>query len=188
MRFFRSCALALLLTAAAAPVAAQSTKMGWVDTNVILRELPMAQDAQKTLEATLQGYSTELQQLLADLQTLEQEYRQQQMTMTPESRQAKEEELLTRRNAIQQRNQELDNQAQQRRAEVFQPVMEAITTAIEEIRVEGEYAMILDVASQAILSADPSLDLTQEVLARLQDGTGTGAAGAGGPPRNDGGR
>lgn len=188
MRLLRSCVLALLSTAAAAPVAAQSAKMGWVDTNVILRELPMAQDAQKTLEASLQGYTAEMQQLISDLQTLEQEYRQQQMTMTPESRQAKEEEILTRRNSIQQRNQELDNQAQQRRAEVFQPVMEAITDAIEEIRVEGAYAMILDVASQAILSADPSLDLTQEVLTRLQEPTGTGAAGAGEQPGNAGGR
>lgn len=174
MRFLRSCILALVLTAAAAPLAAQSAKMGWVDTNVVLRELPMAQDAQKTLEAALQGFQAEMQQLVSDLQTAEQEYRQQQMTMTPENRQAREEELLRSRNAVQQRSQELDGQAQQRRAEVFQPVMEAITAAIEEIRVEGNYAMILDVASQAILSADPSLDLTQEVLTRLQEPAGAG--------------
>lgn len=175
MRFLRSCVLALVLTATAAPLAAQSAKMGWVDTNVVLRELPMAQDAQKTLEAALQGFQAEMQQLVSDLQTAEQEYRQQQMTMTPENRQAREEELLRSRNAVQQRSQELDGQAQQRRAEVFQPVMEAITAAIEEIRVEGNYAMILDVASQAILSADPSLDLTQEVLTRLQEPAGAGA-------------
>lgn len=174
MRFVRSCVLALALTAAAVPAAAQSAKVGWVDTNVVLRELPMAQDAQKTLEAAIQGFQAEMQQLLSDLQTAEQEYRQQQMTMTPENRQAREEELLRSRNAVQQRSQELDGQAQQRRAEVFQPVMEAITAVIEEIRVEGNWAMILDVASQAILSADPSLDLTQEVLTRLQEPAGAG--------------
>ncbi len=178
MRLLRSCVLASLLAAAVVPAvvpaAAQSMKMGWVDTNVILRELPMAQDAQKTLEAALQGFSAEMQQLVADLQTAEEEYRQQQMTMTAESRQAKEEQLLRDRTAVQRRNQELDNQAQQRRAEVFQPVMEAITAAIEEIRVAGDFAMILDVASQAILSADPSLDLTQEVLTRLQEPAGAG--------------
>lgn len=174
MRFVRSCVLALALTAAAVTATAQSAKVGWVDTNVVLRELPMAQDAQKTLEAAIQGFQAEMQQLLSDLQTAEQEYRQQQMTMTPENRQAREEELLRSRNAVQQRSQELDGQAQQRRAEVFQPVMEAITAVIEEIRVEGNWAMILDVASQAILSADPSLDLTQEVLTRLQEPAGAG--------------
>lgn len=174
MRFVRSCVLALALTAAAVPAAAQSAKVGWVDTNVVLRELPMAQDAQKTLEAAIQGFQAEMQQLLSDLQASEQEYRQQQMTMTAENRQAREEELLRSRNAVQQRSQELDGQAQQRRAEVFQPVMEAITAVIEEIRVEGNWAMILDVASQAILSADPSLDLTQEVLTRLQEPAGAG--------------
>ena len=174
MRFVRSCVLALALTAAAVPATAQSAKIGWVDTNVVLRELPMAQDAQKTLEAAIQGFQAEMQQLLSDLQASEQEYRQQQMTMTAENRQAREEELLRSRNAVQQRSQELDGQAQQRRAEVFQPVMEAITAVIEEIRVEGNWAMILDVASQAILSADPSLDLTQEVLTRLQEPAGAG--------------
>ncbi len=174
MRFVRSCVLALALTAVAVPATAQSAKVGWVDTNVVLRELPMAQDAQKTLEAAIQGFQAEMQQLLSDLQASEQEYRQQQMTMTAENRQAREEELLRSRNAVQQRSQELDGQAQQRRAEVFQPVMEAITAVIEEIRVEGNWAMILDVASQAILSADPSLDLTQEVLTRLQEPAGAG--------------
>ena len=33
---------------------------------------------------------------------------------------------------------------------------------------EGNYAIILDQASQVILAADPALELTQEVLTRLQ--------------------
>ena len=44
---------------------------------------------------------------------------------------------------------------------------------LEEIRVEGNYGLILDVTSTAILVADPALDLTQEVLARLQAGSGS---------------
>lgn len=169
--------LAFAFAGAAASATAQPTKVGWVDTGVILSQYAMAQEAQRSLEATLQGYMAELQQLSTDMQSTLEEYDQQRMTMTPENRRAREEEIARSQQAIEQRRQELDNQAQQRRAEVFQPVMESITAVIEGIRVEGDYAMILDAASQAILSADPSLELTQEVLNRLQAAEGPGASG-----------
>ena len=53
--------------------------------------------------------------------------------------------------------------------------MDQITQVIETIREEGNYALILDVAAGSIISADPSLDLTQEVIRRLQ--TNASAAG-----------
>lgn len=169
--------LAFAFAGAADSATAQPTKVGWVDTGVILSQYAMAQEAQRSLEATLQGYMAELQQLSTDMQSTLEEYDQQRMTMTPENRRAREEEIARSQQAIEQRRQELDNQAQQRRAEVFQPVMESITAVIEGIRVEGDYAMILDAASQAILSADPSLELTQEVLNRLQAAEGPGTSG-----------
>ena len=69
-------------------------------------------------------------------------------------------------------------EARQLQDEVLQPVMDEITAVIEEIRVEGGYAFILDADSQnnIILAADESLNLTQEVLTRLEE---KGAAGGG---------
>lgn len=188
MRFLRSCVASVLFAAVAAPALAQSVKVGWVNTVVVLREFPMAQEAQKMLDATLQGYQAEMQQLNEDMQAALQEYQQQQLTMTPENRRAKEEELMRDQTAIQQRGQELEGQAQQRRNEVFEPVMAAISSVIEEIRVEGSYSMILDAASQAILAADPALELTQLVLDRLQAASGSGASpGTGGAAGADAG-
>ena len=46
--------------------------------------------------------------------------------------------------------------------------MDRITEVIEAIREEGNYALILDVAAGSIISADPALDLTQQVITRLQ--------------------
>jgi Skp family chaperone for outer membrane proteins len=63
---------------------------------------------------------------------------------------------------------QLQQQAEQRQQEIVQPVMERINQAIEELRVEGEYTLILDIASGAILAADQGLDLTQELIRRLQ--------------------
>jgi Skp family chaperone for outer membrane proteins len=64
--------------------------------------------------------------------------------------------------------------ADQRRAELVQPVMDRITVVIETLREEGQYSLILDVAAGSIISADSTLDLTPEVIRRL----GTQESGA----------
>ena len=160
-------AIALSLLSAA-PLGAQATKVGYIDSNAVLAEYPPAQEARTALEATLAGFRTEVQQLNVSMQTAVNEYQQQQLTMTAEARQSREQELQNQQDALQRRTQELDNQAQQRQQEIFLPIMEAINAVLEQIRVEGNYAIIFDTASQAILTADPSLELTQEVLRRLQ--------------------
>jgi Skp family chaperone for outer membrane proteins len=52
--------------------------------------------------------------------------------------------------------------------------MDGITAIIEQVREEGAYSLILDAAAGSIVSADPALDLTREVIDRLQTGTGDG--------------
>ena len=139
-------ALALSLLWAAS-VDAQAARIGYVDSNAVLAEYAPAQEARQQLESARQDAEAELQLLSNGWQAAVAEYEQQ---------------------ALQQRTQELEVQFQQRQAELLQPVMDRVTAVIEELRVEGNFAMILDRASQVILAADPALELTQEVLARLQ--------------------
>ena len=101
------------------------------------------------------------------------------MSLTPEARSAREQELASQEQALNRRRQELETQLGQRQAELLQPITDRITAVIEELRVEGNYAMILDRASQVILAADPALELTQEVLTRLQ---AADASSGSGPP------
>ncbi len=158
-------ALMLLSTSSAA---AQAARVAYVNTNQVLAEYTPAQEARQALESARLEAQSELQLLDRGLQAAVGEYQQQAMTMTPEARQARELELQNQQQALQNRTQELDIQFQERQEELLQPVMERVTAVIEEIRVEGSYALILDSASQAILAGDPALDLTQEVLTRLQ--------------------
>ena len=80
----------------------------------------------------------------------------------------REQQLQLKFQEYQQRSSQLNELANQRRAALIQPVMDNITAVIEAIREEGAYAMILDTAAGSIVSADPTLDLTQEVITRLQ--------------------
>lgn len=159
---------AALVLLSAGTVQAQAARVGYVNSDQVLAEYEPAQVARQELEADRQEAQSELQLLDRGLTAAVNEYQQQAMTMTPEARQAREQELQNQQRALQSRTQELDIQFQELQAELLQPIMERVTAVIEEIRVEGGYALILDSASQAILSGDPALDLTQEVLNRLQ--------------------
>lgn len=68
----------------------------------------------------------------------------------------------------QQRAMQLEDQAAKRQNELVEPVMRKIQEVIDSIRDEGKYAMIFDVAAGGVIAADPSLDLTDQVLARLR--------------------
>ncbi len=168
MRTFKIVAplIALLLTTAAAG-AQQIPRIAYINSERIINDSPVAQAAQQAFEAEVEGYRQEVTSLGEALQRMIADYEQQQATMTPVARTAKENDIRLRQTEYETRLRELEAQAGQRQQALVAPVMETITGIIDQLRLEGSYAMILDAASTAILSADPSLDLTDEVLRRL---------------------
>lgn len=160
---------AALTLLSAASLEAQAIKIGYINSAEVLDLYQPARDARDLVQADRDRWAGQVQQLLDQFQADDQEFRQQQMSMTPEARQIRQQELQNDYLAIQRRDEELNEQLQQRQAELFQPIMDKVGAVIEEIRVEGEYAIILDAASAVILAADESLDLTQELLTRLEE-------------------
>jgi outer membrane protein len=166
MKVFLPVLMALVLTST---VEAQTNlKIGYIDSQAILDQDPSARTAQQQFEASLATYQAEVQQLGEDLQLLIDQYEQQQAMLSAEAKANREEEIGLKQAQYQQRIAELEQQAALRQAELVEPVMERITAVIELIREEGSYSMIFDVAAQGIISADPALDLTAEVVRRLQ--------------------
>lgn len=166
-------ALAFLLSAGA--VEAQTLKIAYINSQEILLNAPGAEAAQQAFDQEMEGYQAEIVQLEQELQNMETSLQQQQLTLSPEARTAREQQLQAKFQEYQTRTTQLQEMANTRRAELIQPVMDNITAVIEALREEGAYALILDAASGAIVSADPALDLTQTVISRLQ--TADGAAG-----------
>ncbi|MEQ9401465.1 MAG: OmpH family outer membrane protein [Longimicrobiales bacterium] len=170
-------ALALAFTMAAGAAEAQTLKIGYINSQQILATAPGAQAANQAFQQDLATYEAEAQQLQDELVRMQQQLEQQQLTLSPEAKRNREQQIQQKAQEAQARMQQLDQRAQQRREQLIQPVMDRISEVIEQIREEGNYSLILDVAAGSIISADPSLDLTDEVLRRLQaDGSGTGGA------------
>ena len=112
-------------------------------------------------------YRAELEQLGEEVQGMIQQFEQQQLTLSPQARETQAQSIQARQEEYNQRAQELEGEAGRRQAELVQPIMDQVTAAIDEIRTEGGYAIIFDLSAQAIVSADPELNLTQTVIDRL---------------------
>jgi len=155
-----------------------SLKIGYLNSQEILANSADAAAAQQQFDQEMAGYQSEVEQLEQELNNLQESLQRQQLTLSPEARAAREQQLQTRLQEYQQRTQQLTQIAEQRRAELIQPVMDRVNTAIEAVRVEGQYSLILDLAAGSIVAADPSLDVTQQVIARMgaQANAGVGAA------------
>lgn len=168
----------LLTIVLVSTVQAQSAvKLGYIDSQQILNQDPVALQAQQQFESDLANYRAEVDQIGQELQGLIGQYEQQEAMLSEEAKNNRQEEIRLKQTQYQQRISELEQQAGLRQAELVEPVMERINAVIEDIRADGNYSMIFDVAAQGIISADPALDLTAEVVRRLQ----AGAATAGNP-------
>ena len=166
---FALAALAASLVSVA-PAAAQTLKIGYLNSQRVLAEAPAAKAAQRTLEGEMRGYRAQVDSLANVLQAAQADLQRQASTLTEAVRTQRQTELQQRFAAYQQRVNEIEQTAQRRQAELVDPVMKAINDVVEAVRREGSWTLILDSASGVMVAADPALDLTQQVIDRLKAG------------------
>ena len=156
------------LLAASAPLTAQTTKIGYIDTRLILQEAPGAQEARQTLETEMRGFQNQLQMMQDSLQAMMTDYQQKSLVMSADAKQKREQEIIQKRTTWEQRAEQLQQQAAQRQQQVMEPIMQRVETVISQVREAEGIAIVFDVASDVIVSADPALDITAKVIERLK--------------------
>jgi outer membrane protein len=151
---------------------AQALRVGYLDSQLILSQAPGAQEAQSEFERQMDQFRGEVQRMGQDIERLIGSYQAQERTLSPEARDARQNEIRLKETEYQQRVEQMEVEAAQRRQDLVAPIMERMSQAIDAIREEGQYALIFDTASRALVAADPELDLTQQVIQRLQQMAG----------------
>lgn len=174
-RFILGSALCILALGAAhvEPAAAQqATRFAFVNSQKILAEAPGSREATQAFEREMQRFRVEVDSLEQQLERTQADFQRQQATLSPQAREQRQQAMQQQFTTYQTRLSELERTAQQRQSELVEPIMKRISDAIEEMRTEGNYAMIFDASAGVLVTADPSLDLTDRVLARLRQTAG----------------
>jgi outer membrane protein len=177
----RATALALVFTAASAGTAfAQSQKIAYIDSKIVMARAPGRQAAEDTFNKEMEASRTQVQKMGDSLQTMIADYQKVQATLAANVREQREAAIRKKQEDYQNRAGSLDQQMQQRQVELVKPIMDQIRKVLDDIRQEDGYAFILDAGSEAgvIVAADRNLDITEKVISRLKPVPVTAATSA----------
>jgi outer membrane protein len=151
---------------------AQAQKFGYVNTSLLLSELPEVLAANLKLEAYQSQLVTEGQ---AKVQAFEAKY-QDYLTAANSGDYSKvqlaqqEQDLGKEQQEIQALEKEVQNKIMVKRQELLNPILQTVDSLIQIMGKEGGYTFIFDMGAQAaMLYAIASEDLTGDVRSRLNN-------------------
>jgi len=174
---FRAAPVALtLLAVMALPAHAQGSKVAYVQTALLLDQAPGRAEAEAQFEKETGGYRDQIKRMSDSLDALVSGFQKRQASLTAATRDAQAKEIQSKQQEFQRRSAELEQKAQGRQNELVQPILDKVKAAIEEVRVEGGYAMIFNAdQGSPIVAVDKSLNVTDKVLSKLKGSTASAA-------------
>ncbi|MBQ6032980.1 MAG: OmpH family outer membrane protein [Prevotella sp.] len=152
-----------------APMATFAQKFGHVDAQSIMQAMPEFIKARGDLEAQSKEYENDLKAMQDELQRKSEAYEKTKSTMNATKQQETETELQQMFTKIQQASQDYQQQIGKMQQEKLAPIMNKVTTAIQNVGKNGGYVYIMD-ASMGIpyISQTLSKDVTADVKAEIQ--------------------
>jgi outer membrane protein len=170
MRFFdRARRLAPLIVAsvmlAAVPAtsAAQALKIGYVNSERVLRESAPARAAQTKLEAEFSKRERELVDVRNRIKSAAEQLERDAVTLSESERARRQRELVDQDRDLQRRQREFQEDLNLRKNEELAAVVERANRVIRQIFESEGYDLIL----QEVVFAGPRVDITDKVLKSL---------------------
>ena len=156
--------VALTLSAAApAALAQDSARIGYVNTERILRDAAPAKAAQQKLEAEFSKRDKELQDTAARLKQLSERLERDAAVMNESERTRRQREFSETEKDFQRKQREFREDLNQRRNEELAQVVEKANKVIRQIAEQEKYDFVL----QEAVFASPRVDITDKVLRAL---------------------
>ena len=157
--------LAALVLAVFAQTAAAEVRVGFVNSDRVMKEAPPAKKAQQKLEKEFEKRDQELQRLAKQLQGMQEALEKNGMTMAEGERRNKEREFNELNRDFQRKQREFREDLNQRRNEELASVLDKANRTVKEIAEQENY----DIIFQEAVYANPRIDLTDKVIKALSD-------------------
>jgi outer membrane protein len=158
-----SIALAVLLSLGAAAAGAQELKIGYVNSERVLREAVPAKAAQAKLETEFSKREKDLNDLAARLKGAAEKLEKEAPTLPEAESGRRQRELVDQDRDLQRRRREFQEDLTQRKNEELAAVVERANRVIKQIFDGEKYDVIL----QEVVFAGPRVDITDKVIKAL---------------------
>lgn len=153
-------AAATLSLALTAPAVAQELKIGYVNSERVLREATPAKAAQTKLEAEFSKREKELNDAATRLKAAGDKLEKDSPTLADSERSRRQRDLVEQDRDLQRKRREFQEDLNQRRNEELAAVVERANRAIKQIFDTEKYDVIL----QEVIFASSRVDITDKVI------------------------
>ena len=160
---FASMAATLAVACAAVGAQAQELKIGYVNSDRVLRDAVPAKAAQAKLEAEFGKRDRELNDLSVKLKAAADKLEKDAPTLAESERNRRQRELVDQDREIQRKRREFQEDLNQRKNEELASVVERANKVIKQIFEAEKYDLIL----QEAVFAGPRADITDKVIKAL---------------------
>ncbi len=159
----KAMAASALLAMSAAGVHAQELKIGYVNSDRVLREAVPAKAAQAKLETEFSKREKDIADLAARLKTAGDKLDKDAPTLAEAERGRRQRDLVEQDREFQRKRREFQEDLSQRKNEELASVVERANKVIKQIFETEKYDLIL----QEAVFAGPKIDITEKVIKSL---------------------
>jgi len=157
--------------APAATPAPAAARIGFVNTERVMREVIPAQQAQKRLKTEIEKRDQEMRGLVAQMKKLENALEKNPAALSETERRAKQREFAELNRDFERKKQEYAEELALRRNEAVGQVLEQANRAIRRVAEQEN----LDVVFQEAAFASQRIDITEKVIKAVNAGAATAA-------------
>jgi len=165
--------LALVVFIAAGLKAQSSYKFGHIDAQKLIVSLPESESAQKTLETEGKALQDQMEVMQVEYNNKLNDYMNQEKLAPGDAKKwtdliksDKEKEIQDLQRRIQEFQETAMQKMQDRKNELYKPILEKVDKAIKEVAKENKFTYVFDIAVLLYYSEE-SIDITNMVKAKL---------------------
>ena len=160
--------VAVLAAVAGAPaaIAQENARIGFVNTDRMLREAAPAKAAQTKLEQEFSRREKEIDDAGLALKTASERFEREAPTMSESQRNTRQRQLLEQDREFQRKRREFQEDLNARKQEELQHILDRANRVVKQVAEAEKYDVIL----QEAVYVNPRLDITDKVIKALNAG------------------
>ena len=139
-------------------------KLGHVNSQEIMLELPDYEDARKELESYQSDIMKELEMFQKLIEEFYQDYQQNMEGMSAETRQRKEADLMERQQNLEKKKYEAQTKLQEKEQQLLQQIMVKVNNAVKELAEKEGYTYVYEEATLLYAGGE---DISNKVREKL---------------------
>ena len=166
-QYFSRGLMALVFTGAAGlstlAIAQEPARIGFVNTDRMLREAASAKAAQTKLEQEFSRREKEIDDAGNTLKTASERFEREAPTMSESARQTRQRQLMDQDREFQRKRREFQEDLNSRKQEELQQILDRANRVVKQVAEAEKYDVIL----QEAVYINPKLDITDKVIKAL---------------------